>query len=259
MGSRIRGGGPARPGRLDGQDVGGALLVNDGRNRILAVGVDRVLFQTIAPLLDRSALAVDRVPRGESALALCQHVGFDLMIVGHPLPDMPLEQFLAGARRAGSPSARAPLVVLSAEAGLGGVTAMLQRDDVAVSIAEPGKLLDEVVTRLLKAPPRTAARLLVRVEVALAEGKQLVMCQSENISEVGMLLRTERLFPLDARLSFEFTLPGDRTALKGRAEVKRHTIPELEKVKGVGVKFVELRDDELKRLRDYVKTQGPRS
>src|SRR5262249_57287484 len=63
-------------------------------------------------------------------------------------------------------------------------------------------------------------------------------CQSENISETGMLLRSPEAYPIGTRVRFECTLPGDRSPLRGEAEVVRHTVSEVEQVQGIGVKVI---------------------
>src|SRR5262245_56564152 len=88
------------------------------QKRILVVGVDKVLFQRIEPLLNRAYFVVERVPRGKSALELCGHVGFDLILAGHPLPDLDTKAFVAGLRTAGSRTAGSQLVLLADEGRL---------------------------------------------------------------------------------------------------------------------------------------------
>jgi len=64
-----------------------------------------------------------------------------------------------------------------------------------LSVREPALLLQEIASRLLGVTPRVATRVLVRLQVNLGQASSLVSCQSENLSETGMLLRTDNLFP----------------------------------------------------------------
>jgi hypothetical protein len=116
----------------------------------------------------------------------------------------------------------------------------------------PAKLLDEVAMRILGVAPRQSQRLMLRVEVQLDQGRQLVMCQTENVSKVGMLLRSEQPFPVGTKLAFDFTPPGQRGAIRGRAEVVRHSVPDVENVHGVGVKLLDFQADGQAKWEEFI-------
>jgi len=232
---------------------GGAVM----QSRILAVALDRQLFNKIDPLLNRSYFTVERIPRGESALALCRHTWFDLILLGHPLPDMPLETFLRAARREGALSARSHLLILTEEARLAELPESFQRGpDLALSVEQPQRLLEEVASRLLKVAPRVLARLLVRLEVQFGDEMSLVIWQTENISEAGMLVHTDRPYPIGTTVSFHFTTPDDPAPIRGEAEVVRHAVVDVEKVHRVGLKFTGFEGDGFKRLGAYIQAHS---
>lgn len=224
------------------------------KGRILVVGLERPLFQKIDPVLNRSKFVVDRVPRGESGKLLASHAAFDLIVVRHPLPDMSLGSLLNSVHEPGSPCGAAPILVLTDESRLSEVRGLMPGGtNQVVSINEPWKLLQEVASQLLGVAPRIATRVMIRVEVQLeGEAKSQVMCQSENLSENGMLLRSDRLFPIGTRVSFESMLPGERAPIHGQAEVVRHTVPDVENVQGMGLKVLGFKGDGQKRLRGFL-------
>jgi uncharacterized protein (TIGR02266 family) len=119
-------------------------------------------------------------------------------------------------------------------------------------VTEPRRVLEEVASRLLGVVPRTSARLVIRLVVQLAEGKQLLVSQTENISEAGMLLRTDSLYPLGTKVTLEANLPGDRAPIQAEAEVVRHALADLEGVQGLGLRLSSVKGDGLARLRDYI-------
>ena len=209
---------------------------------ILAVGISQDLFDRLQPVLARASVSADRVPRAKTALALCRERPFDLILVDAAIGDMPIREFIAGLRERGSECANAQILVLADEAAppppvdAGGAVAVLP-------ITAPARVLEEVASRLLGVAPRQAQRLLMKVELQLDQARQLLMCQTENISKVGMLLRSDRPFPLGATLVFDFTPPGDRSSIRGRAEVVRHTTPDVENVHGVGVRLLDFQAD----------------
>jgi hypothetical protein len=82
------------------------------------------------------------------------------------------------------------------------------------------------------------------------------MCQTENVSTTGMLVRSNVGYPPGTRLGFEFLLLGDSRAVKGEAEVVRHTTIGREAVRGIGCRFVSFEGDGEKRFLEYMKKQN---
>lgn len=228
------------------------------QKRILVAGVDKTLFERIEPLLNRAYFEVERVPRGQSALELCGHVGFELILAAHPLPDLETKAFVEGLRRPGSPTAASQLVLLAEEGRLSEVAALVrQGPGIALPLNEPRRILEEVATRLLGVAPRTNSRFLVQLEVQLEVGKRLLMCQTENVSKGGILIRTDQRYPIGTRIAFKSTLPGDRAPVEGYLEVMRHTVPDVEQLQGVGLRFVDMRSPDQKRLYEFLDRQAP--
>jgi CheY-like chemotaxis protein len=223
-------------------------------HRILIVGLDRSLFARIDPLLSRSLFAVDRVSRGESGVALAEHVAFDLIVLRYPLPDMELLAFLGAVRKSAGPNARTELLMLADAAAVEGLRSHVPSDPGrVVSLAEPWTLLQELAARLPGVELRVATRLLIRLEFQVADGRELVLCPCENISAGGMLLKTDRLHPIGTQVSFEAQLPGDHEPLQGTGEVVRHAEAEVEGVRGMGILYVGFRGDGLDRLKAFLR------
>jgi DNA-binding NarL/FixJ family response regulator len=239
--------------------VAQAVTAEGGKTgRVLVVGLERALFNRIEPLLGRSLLAVDRVPSGESGVLLSRTAVFDLLVVRHPLPDMALGSFINRVHEPGAPSGAAQILVLADDERLAELRGMLPDGSRSVlSVNEPTKLLQEVASRLLGVAPRISVRVLVRLEFQLAEGVSLVSCQSENISENGMLLRSDKLYPLGTRVRFECSLPSERMPLQGEAEVMRHAVPDVEKVHGMGLRVIFWKNDGQMRVRRFLASRPP--
>lgn len=221
--------------------------------KVLVTGVDEDGYDKLRAALARYPLVVERLSRPASALELAGSVAFDLVILGHPLTDPPLADFLAELRRPGSPSAASPVVLLAAaeaqrEAGESrdaGVVAVLASD-----LEAP--VLHRAVLQALGVPPRVDVRLLVRLEARLELGHSAVLCQTENLSRGGMLVRTDRRPTLGEAFSFELALPEGGQVVRGRAEVARHTDPAREPVRGIGLRFLSFESDGARRLAAYV-------
>ncbi len=225
--------------------------------RVLVVGLERKLYLRIEPLLSRSQLSVDRVPKGESGVLLTDRAAFDLVVIRHPLPDMALGSLMNRIHSPGSPCGAAPFIVITDASRVPEVRGLMPGNGKAVlSIAEPTRLLEEVASRLLGVTPRVGTRVLVRIEVQLDGGRTLLTCQTENVSDHGMLLRTDATFPVGTRVRFECTLPGDRKPILGEAEVARHAVPDVENVQGMGLKIVYLKGEGGAQLRRYLASKA---
>jgi hypothetical protein len=126
---------------------------------------------------------------------------------------------------------------------------------VVLAVTEPRAVLEEVAARLLGVATRRAIRFMVRLHVSLATGEQTILCQTDDVSLHGMLVRTSNPLPVGTRLGFEFNLPGDRHPIQGEAEVVRHTAPQIGEVPGMGLKNGVLKGDGTERLQAFLDRQ----
>lgn len=227
------------------------------RNRnLLLIGVDSETFAKVAPMLKRATVEVDRFPRGRTSLDLLSVVSFDALIVRYPLPDMDVEDFLAEVRTPGALTRSTPLLLLTGD----DLTEEARQRFVGkganrvVPLSVDAEDLQDAVSGLLEVAPRVGARVMARLEVQLEEGKTLAMCQTENVSATGMLIRTYVGYPVGTKLTFELPLPTDPRPVKGEAEVVRHTLLDREQVSGVGVRFTSFEGDGKRRFQDHLRS-----
>ena len=223
------------------------------KKRTLVVGLERKVFSKIDPLLSRSHFAVDRVSEGASGALLCSHVAFELVIVGYPLADMSMEEFIGAIRAPGAPSAGSQLLVLAEEERLEEINGPVRESGaVALSSSQPGRVLEEAASRLLDESPRWSIRLAVRLQVQVGEARALVMCQTENLSLEGMLIRTDRQDPIGTKVAWELTLPGDQMLIQGEGQIVRHATADVEKIRGVVMLFLDLKGETRKRWEAFL-------
>lgn len=222
---------------------------------ILAVGLEREDYTDLHPILSRSSIEVYRVAMAQNAFELTDEMAFDLILVGQPLPDMRLEDFVAIARRSASASRQAEIVVLAQGESPGELEAVRHEPGMHVLTLESPRLelLRELADHMGLAQ-RMSQRLLVRLEVQVDDTVETRALQSVNVSATGMLLRTERPYPVETRLTMEFDLPTDGTTVEAEGEVVRHTDPAAEGVPGIGVHFTRLREEDQRRLMRYLES-----
>jgi hypothetical protein len=171
--------------------------------------------------------------------------------VRYPLPDMSIGSFMQSVHEPGGKSDATPILVIADDDRLAEIGSMLPGGaKQVVSVNQPEKIVSEVGTRL-KLAPRAEVRLPVRIDVRLA-GVPPLTCQSENLSEHGLLLKTDAHYPIGTRAGFEFSLPGERLPIQGEAEIMRHAEPGVEGMKGMGLKVLSFKGDGLARVRRFV-------
>jgi Tfp pilus assembly protein PilZ len=223
------------------------------RRSVLVLGVDEELFAKVAPLLDRGEFDVDRFPRAAMAFELVARVSFDVLLARNPLADVPIAELLAAVRAPDSPNRASPLLLLTSSPELAEASRYVGRGaNRVVDIEESAERLQAEVSALLSVAPRSAIRLMVRLQVRIDDGRQLALCQSENVSETGMLIRSSQLFPIGERVELEFFLGEEPQPVRGAGEVVRHTTSGREDVYGMGVRFVDFESNGLARLRRFL-------
>jgi uncharacterized protein (TIGR02266 family) len=106
----------------------------------------------------------------------------------------------------------------------------------------------------LSGQPRTTPRVPARMRVEIEEGIPEKLLACVNISEGGLYLRTIEPPPSGTILHIKFTLPHDTAEIKLAAEVVRTLSlgAQFEAEPGMGLQFLDIPDDTLRRIRNFV-------
>ncbi len=220
--------------------------------RILALVASRALFDKLEPLLGRSNLDVSTVTSGKSSLVLLNNLAFDLVLIEHPLPDLELEDLLAAMRGSGSPTRETPVLVVTHKPPEGLAERCSDPRLTCCSSAAAAEDLLAAAGQCLGVAVRRATRLLVQIEVELGPAQILRACQSVNISESGLLLRTRRPPPLETDLKLSFDLPRAGRTITARGRVVRHASEDSEGGAGFGVCFTDLQAEDRELLAAFI-------
>ncbi len=224
------------------------------RLNVLVIGVDRELGTRAAPPLLRKIFDIDRIPTVEAALELVRAVHFAALIVRYPPPGMPLEVFMKALRQPTSASRQTPVLLLAtshdeAEKARSQSPAGVRS---VLSLEDPPEERERELCDVLGIPPRSSTRVLVKLDVNLSGSKhENLVAQMRDISATGMFVTTPKRYPVGSLARFEFSLPGSPQPFTGRAEVARHSRPEVDAAQGMGFRFITVdgaRDRELKQL-----------
>ena len=227
------------------------------RQSVLAVVGERSLFGRLAGRLNRSALEVSLSHSAQNAMFFTSVLRFELIFVGCPLADAGLDEFLAAVHKPGAPCSDAPVLILAPSSEMAAIGHKHGGPLVEVVDADHlgGADVEERVNRRLGLGALAASRVTVELIATIElEGKRRRL-RSRNLSESGVLLRTKNPLPVGAVVPLDLDLPGERTHLRLTAEVMRHALPEQERIHGMGLRFVDLRDAQRQALRRFVHDQ----
>ncbi|MFI5166818.1 MAG: PilZ domain-containing protein [Thermoanaerobaculales bacterium] len=214
----------------------------------LVVGAEIEMFERLAPLLRSARFFADYVETGEAALESIKLLPFDAIVVTYPLPDILAQVFLDALRANDSPCRHSAVVVLAPPELRAEAEALVGRGaNRVMELEDHLEHLPHVLLRLLEASPRFPIRAVSRLMIEVDNGMRLTLCQTENVSQSGMLIRTGPAYPVGTKVNFELALPGERKPVRGLGVVVRHTTPHWEKVTGVGVHFSSFEGDDKSR------------
>lgn len=226
--------------------------------RLLVVGEVGGPLESVLPMVQRTNFAVEKVERLEEAMLLQQERAFDVIIVRVTGQEGAIGALVERVRQKTSASHRAGLLLLADPAHLAAAQRYLGRgvNRVVAVDCSPHEVLHGVAD-LIGTPPRLAVRTLAQLSVRIGQAREISLYQTENLSELGMLLRGDTEIPVGTRFEFELSLPGDPHAIVGAAQVVWHTQPQRHGFSGFGVRFLSFRGADGARLRSFLERQLP--
>lgn len=222
---------------------------------VLAIGVTQEEFDRLVPFLARQSFDVDRFPSATGALELISKVAFELLLVRFPMRGMELERFLAAVRQQGSPCLRSSLLLLTPAEKLAEAQNFVGKGaNRVLSLQASESEVQSSVSSVLDVAPRKDARFMARLEIKIGGARDMILCQTENISASGMLFRSDRRYEIGTQIDFEFTLPRDPRPVAGVAQIMRYTNYGKEQSMGIGVRFLSFAGDSQRRFESYLRS-----
>lgn len=223
------------------------------RLTVLLALASEVVFDQIQPLVSRSNVEITRVHSGQHALTLARSTSYDLILVQHPLPDLEFPEFAKSIRDLESACGESPMLILTRDDRLDSVVAFLDGDLAqACCVDAAPEQIQMALTELIGVAMRAKARLGVELAARLEQGSIQLFCQTVNVSEAGILIRTGRSLPLKTKVRLILSLPDESEPIEATGEVLRHTTPGIDPVEGVAIRFLEFADGGRLRLADFV-------
>jgi hypothetical protein len=194
-------------------------------------------------------------PWDDNTLELVQSNHFDAVVIGFPGPITALRRFVQCIRSPGSACQRSGVILLSeprhieAAQTFVGIGVGINR---AITTAQIEDGFVPTLLELSSVAPRATVRAPTRVVLHLEQRPLRTFCQTENISQSGMLLRGFGHYPPGTTIDFEINIPGQPDPIRGRATIARTTNVSSERMEGVGARFDEFREGDRVRLTDFL-------
>jgi len=204
-------------------------------------------------LLNRIWYAPVLVRTVEEGIMLAQKTQFSLILFDSDVSKSSVEMSINLLRS--DPSVKSlPLVVFRTSDNPVSSEALLTQGCTAV-LTKPLDLaiLYGVLQRLCN-QPRSTPRIPVKIRVEILDGMPEKVLTSVDLSEGGMYLRTASPMPEGTMIHIKFNLPLDMEPIEIGAKVMR-TRPlavQLESEPGMGLSFIDLPENTLLRIRNFV-------
>jgi DNA-binding NarL/FixJ family response regulator len=220
---------------------------------IVLTRMDQETFARAAAALASDEINLHHAPWDDNTLDLVQSTKFDVIIIGFPGPITPLRRFVECVSAPGSACQKSGVILLADPQHIDAAQAFV---GVGINRAIPSdnaeELLAASITELASVAPRLALRAPTRVVLKLEQRPLRTFCQTENISESGMLLRGFGHYPPGTTIDFEINIPGQCDPIRGTATIARTTNVNLERMEGVGARFQTFMGQDGYRLTEYL-------
>ncbi|MCP4202859.1 MAG: hypothetical protein GY769_13125 [bacterium] len=227
----------------------------DDTKRALAAIARPTVLARLEALQTPVDVKFEPVANGLAFQAYAWRRAFDLLVAELPFSGLEPANCLRTLRSKESASVNSPLLFLVQEGYERNLTyispSLLRLVTICTNLSQALR----VVTDTLKLRDRSSVHLFAEAEMIVDSVRFHRVCQIENVSQSGMLLRTNRFLPVGSVLPFTLRLPDDETPIYGRGEVVRHTDEATEAVSGMGVRFFGLDGDGGSRLDGFLQAQ----
>jgi hypothetical protein len=223
--------------------------------QVVMTRMNEETFAKAKDALSGCDIGLQLAPWNDSTLELVQNTHFNAIVIGFRGPIASLRRFVQCVRSPGSACQRSGVILLTeprhfkaAETFVGvgaGINRAITTEEMAVGLAPS-------ILELSSVAPRTPLRAPTRVVLHLKERPLRTLCQTENVSESGMLLRGFGHYPPGTTIDFEINIPGTSEPIRGRATISRTTNVMAERMEGVGARFDQFHEDDHARLTGYL-------
>ncbi|MGD9252831.1 MAG: PilZ domain-containing protein [Holophagae bacterium] len=227
--------------------------------RVLAAGLERVAFERLAPFLRRDALSVEWVATPEAGVPMAWENKYDVILFDANPGQRPLERVVRDVRSEASSSRGASILVLAQPDQVDAARALKSRGvNRVMLVSDPPQMIREQMASLVQISPRADVRLATNIQTALGNTGREFLCQTENLSMTGMLVRTHHRPQLGSQMVFKIHIGDGNDPIMGHGELVRHATRDQGSHDGVGIRFLSFIADGAARLEKFLSRCAPR-
>jgi response regulator RpfG family c-di-GMP phosphodiesterase len=229
----------------------------EGRRNVLVVEVDADRFKAIAPMIDRKQFEVDRFPGAKGALELVSLVPFRAIILGFPMREVSLNDFLYTIKSSSSACRSSPIALITDDQHLQDANAYVKRGvNLVTSYEQAPKKVENQLCEMLGIKSRFDFRAMVTLNVTIESArKERFVAQTKDISASGMFVLSNRECPVGSTAFFEFALPNEPKPFCGEAKVVRVANPSGNRIEGMALQFTSFIRNTQERLQECLREQ----
>ncbi len=223
------------------------------RTKVLLLSSDISRFVRVTPVLEREGIEIHRMLRGDAALKLTKTVRFDVILVADPLADLGYLDFLKAARDQDSSCRTSGIVLLLPPDTMESREKLQERGaNRVLSIDCDDAMLQQALSDLLGIALRAKVRAMLQVQLMVGPAKRRLMCQTENLSKSGFLVKASGSYAIGTTFDFELKLPSTVMPVRGTAEIVRHASWPRERLEGFGARFISFVGNGREQLDQYL-------
>ena len=157
---------------------------------VLFAGVGDAVGWHVARLLAECGISSSRLPWEHRIFEHVFENRFDVIVIGFPAPGADFGRLLSSVRSRSSSSRAAGLILIARQGSVEDAVTFIGRGVNRVLMeSTPDITLLENINELMHVKPRVPIRTAARIVADIERGPKFSLCQTENLSETGMLLR----------------------------------------------------------------------
>ena len=189
----------------------------------------------------------------EEGIRLTQKKNCSLIVLDGDLPDQERKMAISLLRSHAAVRDQPLIVFITTENAVENKTLLAEGCSAVITKPIDLAMLYGTVSRLTGLQ-RNTPRIPVKFRVAVEEGTPEKELSCTNLSEGGLYLRTHEPMPVKTVLHLSFALPRSTDIVSVAGEVVRTTLlcTELQAEPGMGLRFVDLPEEILLQLRNFV-------
>lgn len=207
----------------------------------LAIGFSEEQCQRLQKIIQRNDIEIVAQPSGAAGQQMVGWYPFRFLLARFPTVGVDAKALLADVRKEASLCRNSGMILLTPADKAEEAKAFIGRGaNRVLTFEELGSVLTDALVALERVSRRHDVRIALRV--FFPENQRWELCQTENVSQTGLLVRLPKSIEQGSEIDLELNLGGG-APIRANGEVVRETVPTHEKVRGIAIRFLSFQAD----------------